>query len=140
MLFAVYGASTRMRSVSLLVLCCAAFERTVEAALQTGQRDAIATAVASYVSHHEAHLKHEEDQMMPLIPRLPDYPERVHLLRSACMTPGLATGDFDHFVGHCVQSLSSHGSAKNSPQTATRGALRASRSLLTLTLASALIT
>ena len=88
--------------------------------MQTGHHDAIATAFASYASHHEAHLKHEEDLMMPLIPRLPDYPERAHLLRAACMTPALATGDFDHFVGHCVQSLSSHGSAKNSPASGAR--------------------
>jgi hypothetical protein len=79
---------------------------------------AVRDAFAAYRAVAEAHLLHEEDIMMPLVARLPA--PKAPLFARWCLSAGVAHGGFDHFVAHGVQSLSTHGSAKNTPVGATR--------------------
>ena len=100
-------------------------EHVQEHAMQAAVTDAIANgadplraAFAAYRVLAEAHLKHEEDIMMPLVARLPA--PKAPLFANWCLSAGIAHGDFEHFVAHGVQSLATHGSAKNTPVGATR--------------------
>jgi hypothetical protein len=79
---------------------------------------ALRAAFAAYFVVAQAHLKHEEDIMMPLVARLPA--PKAPLFASWCLTAGIAHGGFEHFVTHGVRSLATHGSAKNTPVGATR--------------------
>jgi hypothetical protein len=79
---------------------------------------ALRAAFAVYSVVAQAHLKHEEDIMMPLVARLPA--PKAPLFARWCVTAGIAHGGFEHFVAHGVQSLATHGSAKNTPAGATR--------------------
>ena len=113
-------------------------EHVKEHAMQSAVTDAIpngATAVraafAAYRVMAEAHLKHEEDIMMPLVARLPA--PKAPLFASWCLTAGIAHGGFDHFVAHGVQSLASYGSAKNTPVGATRVFVHALKTVCTPT-------
>ena len=90
---------------------------------------AMRTAFAAYCAIAEAHLKHEEDIMMPLVARLPA--PRAPLFASWCVSAGIAHGGFDHFVAHGVQSLATHGSAKNTPVGATRVFVHALKTVCT---------
>ena len=85
--------------------------------------------IAAYRAVAEAHLKHEEDIMMPLVARLPQ--PKAPLFAHWCLTAGIAHGNFDHFVAHGVQSLSAFGSAKNTPVGATRVFVHALKTLCT---------
>jgi hypothetical protein len=111
-------------------------EHVDEHATQQAVTDAIgagATAMqqayAAYRLTAEAHLKHEEDIMMPLVARLPQ--PKAPLFARWCLTAGIAQGDFEHFVAHGVQSLSTHGSAKNTPAGATRVFVHALKTVCT---------
>ena len=111
-------------------------EHVDEHAMQQAVTDAIAggaTAVreafAAYRTAAEAHLKHEEDIMMPLVARLPQ--PKAPLFADWCVTAGIAHGDFEHFVAHGVKSLSAHGSAKNTPAGATRVFVHALKTVCT---------
>jgi hypothetical protein len=86
-------------------------------------------AFAAYRELAEAHLKHEEDVMMPLVARLPQ--PKAPLFAQWCVTAGIAHGGFDHFVAHGVKSLSAHGSAKNTPVGATRVFVHALKAVCT---------
>jgi hypothetical protein len=94
-----------------------AMQQAVTDAIPAGAA-AVRAAFGAYRSMAEAHLKHEEDIMMPLVARLPE--PKAPLFFHWCLTAGIAHGDFEHFVAHGVQSLSAHGSAKNTPAGATR--------------------
>jgi hypothetical protein len=91
--------------------------------------DAVREAFAEYRSFAEAHLKHEEDIMMPLVARLPS--PKAPLFAQWCVSAGIAHGGFDHFVAHGVQSLATYGSAKNTPAGATRVFVHALKSVCT---------
>lgn len=80
--------------------------------------DALRAAFETYRSAAEAHLKHEEDVMMPLVARLPT--PKAPKFAQWCVSAGIAHGGFEHFVAHGVESLARHGSTKNSPAGATR--------------------
>ena len=86
-------------------------------------------AFAAYRAIAEAHLKHEEDIMMPLVARLPA--PKAPLFASWCLTAGIAHGGFEHFVAHGVQSLATFGSAKNTPAGATRVFVHALKTVCT---------
>lgn len=90
---------------------------------------AVRAAFAAYCVAAEAHLKHEEDIMMPLVARLPQ--PKAPLFARWCLSAGIAHGDFEHFVSHGVQSLSTFGSAKNTPEGATRVFVHALKTLCT---------
>ena len=90
---------------------------------------ALSSAFAAYRVFAEAHLKHEEDIMMPLVARLPA--PKAPLFASWCVTAGIAHGGFEHFVAHGVQSLATHGSAKNTPAGATRVFVHALKTVCT---------
>ena len=94
-----------------------------------GGDNALRDAFAAYRIVAETHLKHEEDVMMPLVARLPA--PKAPLFARWCLTAGIAHGGFEHFVGHGVQSLSSHGSAKNTPVGATRVFVHSLKTLCT---------
>jgi hypothetical protein len=94
-----------------------ALQRVVTAALGDGAA-ALLTAFEAYRVFAEAHLKHEEDVMMPLVQRLP-MPKAAKFAQW-CVTAGIAHGGFEHFVAHGVESLATHGSGKNTPAGATR--------------------
>lgn len=79
---------------------------------------ALRAAFVAYREIAEAHLRHEEDIMMPLVARLPQ--PKAPLFAQWCVSAGIAQGDFDHFVAHGVRSLSTWGSTSNSPAGATR--------------------
>lgn len=79
---------------------------------------AMRAAFATYREIAEAHIRHEEDIMMPLVARLPH--PRAPLFARWCVSAGIAQGDFDHFVFHGVHSLATWGSTNNSPVGATR--------------------
>jgi hypothetical protein len=101
-------------------------QRTVTTALAQGP-DALRAAFAAYRTLAEAHLKHEEDVMMPLVQRLPQ--PKAPKFAEWCMTAGVAHGGFDHFVRHGVESLAAHGSGKNTQAGATRVFLHSLKSV-----------
>ena len=105
-----------------------AAQHTVTAAIATGST-ALRVAFAAYCVVAEAHLKHEEDIMMPLVARLPS--PKAPLFASWCVTAGIAHGGFDHFVAHGVRSLATYGSAKNTPVGATRVFVHALKAVCT---------
>ena len=88
---------------------------------------ALRGAFAEYRSFAEAHLKHEEDIMMPLVARLPN--PKGPLFAQWCVSAGIAHGGFDHFVAHGVRSLATYGSTKNTPAGATRVFVQALKSV-----------
>lgn len=94
-----------------------AAQRSVTAAAGEGPA-AVRAAFEAYRVVAEAHLKHEEDVMVPLVMRLPSpkAPKFAHW----CVSAGIAHGGFDHFVAHGVESLATFGSAKNPPAVAAR--------------------
>jgi len=103
-------------------------QSAVTAALADGP-DAVRAAFARYRDLAEAHLKHEEDIMMPLVARLEN--PKAPKFAQWCVTAGIAHGGFDHFVAHGVRSLSAHGSAKNPAAVATRVWVHALKSVCT---------
>jgi hypothetical protein len=94
-----------------------AAQQAVTDALAGGPQ-ALRPAFQAYRAIAEAHLRHEEDIMMPLVARLPH--PRAPLFAHWCVSAGIAQGDFDHFVAHGVASLATHGSTRNTPAGATR--------------------
>jgi hypothetical protein len=108
-----------------------AMQQAVSDAIPNGA-DAVRSAFASYRAFAEAHLKHEEDIMMPLVARLP-MSRKAALFASWCLSAGIAHGEFEHFVAHGVLSLSTFGSAKNTPVGATRVFMHALKALCTPT-------
>ena len=92
-------------------------QHSVTTALGEGT-DALRKAFGAYRALAEAHLKHEEDVMMPLVQRLPQ--PKAPKFAQWCVSAGIAQGDFEHFVAHGVESLATHGSGKNTPAGATR--------------------
>jgi len=79
---------------------------------------ALRTSFETYRVAAEAHLKHEEDVMMPLVARLSS--PKAPKFAQWCVSAGIAHGGFEHFVAHGVQSLATYGSGKNTPAGATR--------------------
>jgi len=106
-----------------------AMQHAVGDAIPNGA-EAVRSAFASYRVFAEAHLKHEEDIMMPLVARLP-MSAKPALFATWCLSAGIAHGEFEHFVAHGVQSLSTFGSAKNTPVGATRVFVHALKTLCT---------
>ena len=107
-----------------------AMQAAVTAAIPRGA-DPLRAAFAAYCEMAQAHLKHEEDIMMPLVARLPA--PKAPLFASWCVTAGIAHGGFEHFVAHGVQSLATYGSAKNTPVGATRVFVHALKTVCTPT-------
>lgn len=105
-----------------------AAQRAVTDAILAGAAT-LRVAFAAYRAFAEAHLKHEEDIMMPLVVRLPA--PKAPLFATWCVTAGIAQGGFEHFVAHGVQSLSTYGSAKNTPAGATRVFVHALKAVCT---------
>jgi hypothetical protein len=105
-----------------------AMQAAVTAAIGAGAA-AVRAAFAAYRVFAEAHLKHEEDIMMPLVARLPE--PKAPLFARWCLSAGIAHGDFEHFVAHGVASLAAHGSAKNTPAGATRVFVHALKTVCT---------
>ncbi len=105
-----------------------ALQQAVLDALPRGA-DALAAAFFAYRGFAEAHLRHEEDVMMPLVARLPQ--PKAPLFARWCLAAGLAHGDFEHFVVHGVGSLARYGSAKNTPAGATRVFVHALKTICT---------
>lgn len=92
-------------------------QAAVTAALEA-ELDLLHEAFETYLQLAEAHLLHEEDVLQPLVTRLPD--PKALIFREWVLPAGLAHEGFDHFLVHGVRSLSTYGSAKNSPSVATR--------------------
>ena len=105
-----------------------AMQAAVTEAIPAGA-DAVRNTFAAYRGFAEAHLRHEEDIMMPLVARLPA--PKAPLFAHWCLSAGIAHGGFEHFVAHGVQSLAAHGSAKNTPAGATRVFVHALKTLCT---------
>lgn len=84
----------------------------------TGPLEELRRAFAAYAELAEAHMKHEEDEMQPLVVKLPD--PKAPKFAQWCVSAGLAHGGMEHFLAHGVQSLSRHGSTRNPPLVATR--------------------
>lgn len=104
--------------------------------MQSAVADAVAAGSTSirdvfgdYRAAAEAHLKHEEDVMMPLVARLPQ--PKAALFASWCLAAGAAHTDFDRHVTHGVESLAAHGSTRNTPAGATRVYLHSLKSVCT---------
>ena len=92
-------------------------QRAVTVAIGEGAA-ALCTVFNTYRVAAEAHLKHEEDVMVPLVMRLPS--PKAPKFAQWCVSAGIAHGGFEHFVAHGVESLATYGSAKNTPEVATR--------------------
>jgi len=105
-----------------------AMQQDVSAAIRGGP-PSVRQAFGSYRAFAEAHLKHEEDVMMPLVARLPN--PKAPLFASWCLSAGIAHGGFEHFVAHGVKSLSTFGSTKNTPSGATRVFVHALKTVCT---------
>jgi hypothetical protein len=105
-----------------------AMQTAVAAAIPAGA-DMVRAAFTDYRAMAEAHLRHEEDVMMPLVARLPQ--PKAPLFATWCVSAGVAQGDFDHFVAHGVRSLSSFGSTRNTPVGATRVFLHSLKTVAT---------
>ena len=94
-----------------------AHQRAVTVAMGEGPL-ALRAAFEAYRIVAEAHLKHEEDVMVPLVMRLPS--PKAPKFAQWCVSAGIAHGGFEHFVAHGVASLATYGSTKNTPAVATR--------------------
>ncbi len=94
-----------------------AHQGIVTAAIGQGA-SALRAAFGEYRVAAEAHLKHEEDVMVPLVIRLPE--PKAPKFSQWCLSAGIAHGGFEHFVAHGVMSLATHGSTRNPPAIATR--------------------
>ena len=94
-----------------------AHQRAVTVAIGEGPV-ALRAAFETYRVAAEAHLKHEEDVMVPLVMRLPS--PKAPKFAQWCVSAGIAQGGFEHFVAHGVRSLATYGSGKNTPAGATR--------------------
>lgn len=105
-----------------------ALQAAVTAAIAGGAA-ALRAAFAAYRRCAEAHLRHEEDIMMPLVARLPS--PRAPLFAEWCVSAGIAHGGFEHFVAHGVRSLATHGSTHNTPAGATRVFVHALKTVCT---------
>ena len=105
-----------------------AVQQAVTEALPLGAA-AICTTFMAYRAFAEAHLRHEEDIMMPLVARRPV--PKAPLFAQWCVSAGIATGNFEHFVAHGVRSLASFGSAKNTSEGATRVFVHALKTVCT---------
>lgn len=105
-----------------------ALQAVLSSALSTG-RGAVRQGFASYRHAVEAHLRRQEDTLMPLVARLPA--PQAPLFAHWCVSAGIAQGGFDHFVAHGVQSLSKFGSSKNTPAGATRVFVHALKTVCT---------
>jgi hypothetical protein len=92
-------------------------QHAVTAALGAGAA-ALRSAFGAYRVLAEAHLLHEEAVMVPLVALLPH--PKAPKFAQWCLTAGIAHGGFEHFVAHGVKSLATHGSARNTPEAATR--------------------
>lgn len=105
-----------------------AHQRVVTAAIGDGP-DALRATFEQYRAAAEAHLKHEEDVMVPLVIRLPQ--PKAPKFAQWCVSAGIAHGGFEHFVAHGVESLAAYGSTKNPPAIATRVWLHALKTVCT---------
>jgi len=105
-----------------------AMQAAVTSAIPNGAA-AVHSAFTAYRSFAEAHLKHEEDIMMPLVARLPA--PKAPLFAQWCVSAGIAHGGFEHFIAHGVRSLATYGSAKNTPVGATRVFVHALKTVCT---------
>ena len=105
-----------------------AMQAAVTSAIPHGAA-AVRSAFTAYRSFAEAHLKHEEDIMMPLVARLPA--PKAPLFAQWCVSAGIAHGGFEHFIAHGVRSLATYGSAKNTPVGATRVFVHALKTVCT---------
>ena len=75
-------------------------QRAVTAAMAEGPV-ALHAAFEAYRVAAEAHLKHEEEVMMPLVVRLPT--PKAPKFAQWCVSAGIAHGGFEHFVAHGVR-------------------------------------
>jgi len=105
-----------------------AMQQAVTDAIGAGP-EALRIVFGAYRTMAEAHLKHEEDIMMPLVARLPQ--PKAPLFAQWCVSAGIAQGGFEHFVAHGVRSLATFGSAKNTPAGATRVFVHALKAVCT---------
>ena len=105
-----------------------AHQNIVTAAISQGAA-ALPAAFEKYRAAAEAHLKHEEDVMVPLVMRLPQ--PKAPKFAQWCLSAGIAHGGFGHFVAHGVKSLATYGSTRNPPAIATRVWLHALKAVCT---------
>jgi hypothetical protein len=81
-------------------------------------------AYDTWSEEHLKHIKHEEDVMMPLIPKTvpsPPTPQKMgRIFHDRVLAAGVKTGDFNFFVAYVVKKLTLFGSADNPAKIATR--------------------
>ncbi len=80
-------------------------------------------ALKNWREAHLAHLKKEEEVMMPLTMKTGATPvERTRVVHTNLVTTALArnASEFEYYIGWCVRKLSKHGSPMQSPEVATR--------------------
>lgn len=97
---------------------------TVDEALAARNADGVLQEFTKWREHHLHHLKHEEEVMMPLIPKTvpaPPNPTKLgRVFHDRVLSAGEAEGDFDWFVGWNVKQLSGYGSTSENTKVATR--------------------
>eukprot|EP00042_Codosiga_hollandica_P032687 m.211838 g.211838 ORF g.211838 m.211838 type:complete len:325 (+) comp53979_c0_seq2:180-1154(+) len=95
----------------------------VEAALASGDGEALKTAFEAWRVFHLAHLEHEEKVQMPLVGKTAPTPDgRARVLYEKILKPAEAynSEEVDFWIGWVVKQLTTRGSTANTPLVATR--------------------
>jgi hypothetical protein len=95
--------------------------RAVDASLGNGDSAAVRTAWSTWKEDHLHHLTHEEEIMMPLTMKTAPTPDaRARIVHDRLLGPAEKLPNFDWYVGWVVGMLSTHGSAGQPANVATR--------------------
>ena len=95
--------------------------RAVDASLGNGDSAAVSAAWSTWKEDHLHHLTHEEEIMMPLTMKTAPTPDaRARIVHDRLLGPAEKLPSFDWYVGWVVGMLSTHGSAGQPANVATR--------------------
>jgi iron-sulfur cluster repair protein YtfE (RIC family) len=93
----------------------------VDAGLENGDPEALSSAWTRWKSDHLQHLSHEEQIMMPLVPKTAEMPGGMaRVVHDRLLAPSEHLPNFDWYLGWVVGMLSQHGSTEHPPNVATR--------------------
>jgi hypothetical protein len=93
----------------------------VDAELEKENSSALRPAWSAWKKSHLRHLEHEEEVMMPLVPKTAETPSAIaQVVHDRLLVPSETLPDFDWYIGWVVKMLSEHGSTEHPSNVATR--------------------
>lgn len=93
----------------------------VDQAVEKGEVSAMKSSFEAWKEDQLAHLKHEEDIMMPITKKVGDSPQgRSEVFHTRVMPALEKSNDYDFHLGWVIQKLSTYGSASQPPEVAVR--------------------